>query len=62
VTEATRPTWNAPRLVVLTHGTPEESVLAACKGGRPSGAQSTFGACYKEKVPKCMGCSGVQHS
>ena len=40
-----RKVWEKPELVVLVRGKPEESVLAACKGGSIAGASQAKAFC-----------------
>jgi len=50
--------WIKPKLVVLTRGNPEESVLGHCKeySGDPTGASTAFNACDREDpAPACPG-------
>ncbi len=43
-----RKRWIRPQLIVLGRGTPEESVLAACKTQKISGPASTKKICKKK--------------
>ncbi len=53
--------WQKPELVVLVRGKPEESVLAACKGGTVTGAGIQKDYC---KGPLSCGpdCAGIAPS
>jgi hypothetical protein len=55
--------WEAPKLIVLVRGNPEESLLAACKtesaaGGDPNGG---FTSCSQD-TDDCPSCSQLQQS
>ncbi len=47
--------WQKPELVVLVRGKPEESVLAACKGGVFTGAVHDKVGCRSKVSGKCVG-------
>ncbi len=49
--EGGRKPWATPRLVVLGRGTPEESVLAACKGAQQDGSYPRN--CKPHSNPAC---------
>ena len=51
--------WVRPRLIVLSRGTPEESVLSGCKAGSSgmSGPKTSAGECAAQRVPRCQRCN-----
>jgi hypothetical protein len=58
MTDSSRDMWQRPKLIVLTRGNPEESVLTGCKsvaGG--FGAGNVADSCVKEKKPGCKKCN-----
>jgi hypothetical protein len=49
--------WITPELIVITRARPEESVLAACKGGAQDGPRGGFGMCHSYLLmPGCGAC------
>jgi hypothetical protein len=57
--------WEAPRLVILTRGTPQELILSACKTNTddvqlPWGAYYTYSNC--SSLDDCPGCDSYVSS
>jgi hypothetical protein len=49
--------WNKPQLIVVTRGSGEENVLAACKGNNSSGPDSYNISCMLGLEIGCENCN-----
>jgi len=54
--------WQKPKLIILSRGRPEESVLAGCKITTVGGPNNSKGKCNLNKTGKCAVCSAITTS
>jgi hypothetical protein len=49
--------WEAPKLIVLVRGNPEENLIISCKGYpvNPEGPNAVATACYFD-IASCLAC------
>jgi hypothetical protein len=54
--------WRKPLLLVLVRGTPEESILTACKWDPISGPNGNDAGCLEGVTQACVSCAIIAES